>query len=572
MFTIPNEADAAFADQAEPDKVDLDILVAAHKGDGVIAGCAVTAQVTPDMTVAVASGSVIVGGTIATVSSGNVTITAANPTNPRFDLVVVSNAGVKSAAAGTAAANPVFPAIPASSVVLAAVYVPAADTDIDSNQIVDKRVIVIEAVLKALFDANTFIYATTDNTPEAKTRAEVMALLSGQAAADFAMNAKKITGLANATAADDAASQDLNIVPAEGFVRKLSATGYYAIKSNLVASVPPTIDDDYNAGYRAGSLWMTSLGYWVCQDPTAGAAYWLSLFNSLDTAELWDALGDLAYGTGPDTGARLAPNTTTTKKFLTQTGNGAASAAPVWEDHGGAADPHTGYQKESEKDAASGYAGLSVGSKIAASQMQEVLAYADLTDDPVGTHAALTAAHGATGAVVGTTNSQTLSDKTLTTPTIASFVNATHAHAAAASGGALYSVHQYVFTPDAAPATAIVAGDQQGFIHVSGPSDEIVKRIVSHCETAPVTTAATWQIEYALTATDNEYEDLDKILTWQEIDPFSHTAAHKTVVSTSFTTAALPARRAIRFNVDAIGGTAAQDVTVIMEIWRPLQA
>lgn len=36
----------------------------------------------------------------------------------------------------------------------------------------------------------------------------------------------------------------------------------------------------------------------------------------------------------------------------------------------------------------------------------------------VTTHAALTAAHGATGAVVGTTNTQTLSGKTLTSPTI----------------------------------------------------------------------------------------------------------------------------------------------------------
>ena len=44
-------------------------------------------------------------------------------------------------------------------------------------------------------------------------------------------------------------------------------------------------------------------------------------------------------------------------------------------------------------------------------------------------------AHGATGAIVGTTNTQTLTNKTLTTPTIGSMVNATHDHSDAAGGG-----------------------------------------------------------------------------------------------------------------------------------------
>ena len=108
---------------------------------GVVAGCAVTAQASPNMTVAVASGTVIVSGTEAAVSSGNVTITAADGSNPRFDLVCASSSGTKSAVAGTAAANPVFPD-PAGKVVLASVYVPAADTTINSNQITDKRVLI----------------------------------------------------------------------------------------------------------------------------------------------------------------------------------------------------------------------------------------------------------------------------------------------------------------------------------------------------------------------------------------------------------------------------------------------
>lgn len=140
-FTIPNEADAFNANQAEPDRVDVDIMVAGLAGDGVISGCAVTAQGSPDMTVAVAAGVVKVGTTVVSVSAGNVTIATADATNPRIDLVTADNAGARAAVTGTAAASPVMPAIPANRVVLAAVFVPANDTTIETNQITDKRVL-----------------------------------------------------------------------------------------------------------------------------------------------------------------------------------------------------------------------------------------------------------------------------------------------------------------------------------------------------------------------------------------------------------------------------------------------
>jgi len=46
-----------------------------------------------------------------------------------------------------------------------------------------------------------------------------------------------------------------------------------------------------------------------------------------------------------------------------------------------AGDLHTNYQKVSEKGAASGYAALTAGSKLVLSNMQEVMAHADLSDD-----------------------------------------------------------------------------------------------------------------------------------------------------------------------------------------------
>lgn len=146
-FTIPNSGVAGFADQAEPDSVDIDILAAGLVGTGVVSGCAVTPQGSPDMTVAVAAGTVMVADAPATVTGGNVTITTAHATLPRKDIVVVNGSGTKSVTAGTAAAQPLKPAIPASSVVLAEVYVPAADTAINANQITDKRVLITNPII-----------------------------------------------------------------------------------------------------------------------------------------------------------------------------------------------------------------------------------------------------------------------------------------------------------------------------------------------------------------------------------------------------------------------------------------
>ena len=117
-FTIPNEGDAFHTNQAEPDKVDLDILVAGALGNGVIEGCAISQRAAgANMSVDVAAGWVCIDYLHRQVTAGNHVI-------------------------GAAAANPVFPAITADSIVLAAVYVDVGLGAVINNRITDKRVMV----------------------------------------------------------------------------------------------------------------------------------------------------------------------------------------------------------------------------------------------------------------------------------------------------------------------------------------------------------------------------------------------------------------------------------------------
>lgn len=179
MPFIPNEPDAFHISQSAPDSGDFDVLRDGSKATGVVSGCAVTAQGSPDMTCAVASGTIAVGGVTASVSSGNVTITTADPDDPRIDLVVASNAGVKSVVAGDPAPEmvsgsepgPDYPAIPANSVVLAAVYVPAADTTIASNQITDKRVMLADLVHTHSHDTDLTGVSADDHHAQSHTHA-----------------------------------------------------------------------------------------------------------------------------------------------------------------------------------------------------------------------------------------------------------------------------------------------------------------------------------------------------------------------------------------------------------------
>lgn len=139
-LTIPDYANATFPEQAGPDSVDFDAIVAGINSTFVAAGLAVTQRAAgANLSVDIAAGVIGIGSVILSVSSGNVAVTA-DVTNPRWALISVTNAGVLTATLGTAATTPVFPLIPASSVPLAAVWIPANAASILNANIVDKRV------------------------------------------------------------------------------------------------------------------------------------------------------------------------------------------------------------------------------------------------------------------------------------------------------------------------------------------------------------------------------------------------------------------------------------------------
>jgi hypothetical protein len=152
-FRFINDSEStAPTPQIEADARDFEIMMAAIGGTagtgygkgptGVESGCAVTAQGTPDQTVAVAAGVVRIGGRRVAVGAGNVNLSPADGTNPRVDLIAVDTAGTKSVTDGTAAVAPVYPTLPTGKVILAAVYRAANDNTIQTADITAKDVVI----------------------------------------------------------------------------------------------------------------------------------------------------------------------------------------------------------------------------------------------------------------------------------------------------------------------------------------------------------------------------------------------------------------------------------------------
>ena len=137
-LTLPNKAAASLSiEQSRFAQPHLDTIMAGLLGTGVLHGGAVSPQGTPDGTVAVAAGAGLSAGAYVTWAGGNFTLPAADGTHPRWVLISVSSAGVKTATAGAAAASPLPPATPAGHIALWRVWWPAGAEDATADHLAD---------------------------------------------------------------------------------------------------------------------------------------------------------------------------------------------------------------------------------------------------------------------------------------------------------------------------------------------------------------------------------------------------------------------------------------------------
>lgn len=102
-----------------------------------------------------------------------------------------------------------------------------------------------DVVTKALFDADTFLYATDDDTPVATSPANVMAALSGHAAAEFLFNTQKIGGVVDPTTNQQAATKkyvDDTVAGTDTFIELTDTPGAYAGEASKLVAVNATPD------------------------------------------------------------------------------------------------------------------------------------------------------------------------------------------------------------------------------------------------------------------------------------------------------------------------------------------
>jgi hypothetical protein len=207
---VPNEDQASYKDQAELDTGDFAIIENVHQGYCVLSGGAVTAQGTPDGTVAVASGTAKVASASVTITAGNVSVISgsANPDGSiaqvasqvlaRFSLITINSAGQLGVLHGDEdSLSPnndgsyvcVFPDF-SGVTVLASIFIPPTFTTVAPGQIGDKRIIKTDGDFVArILTPTALSTAVNDYAPTGLSTANVLRLTTNSS------NQRNVSGL-----------------------------------------------------------------------------------------------------------------------------------------------------------------------------------------------------------------------------------------------------------------------------------------------------------------------------------------------------------------------------------------
>ena len=111
---------------------------------GVVSGLEVTAQDESDMSVNVSEGIIYMqDGERFEVDTDVITVDTADTTNARKDIIYVNSTGEITYLAGTAAEEPEAPSTPTGGLILAEIAVAANATAIGTENITDKRKLIV---------------------------------------------------------------------------------------------------------------------------------------------------------------------------------------------------------------------------------------------------------------------------------------------------------------------------------------------------------------------------------------------------------------------------------------------
>ena len=119
---------------------ELNSIVNGLNNEGVLSG-GDTSKGTGNWDVDYTAVEATIGGTRVSASADTVTLSAADGTDPRIDLITIDNTGTVSATEGTAAATPTSPDIPSDEALLAVVTVRGGSTNLVGSDIRNRRII-----------------------------------------------------------------------------------------------------------------------------------------------------------------------------------------------------------------------------------------------------------------------------------------------------------------------------------------------------------------------------------------------------------------------------------------------